>query len=210
MRRIIKENVVDEQDKDVRMLVEAVHTLSSRVDLLTHQNEGLQQHIRHQKKHKKKRKTLDLKEYYGGLNMWTPTKVAASQERRQAYDREILEQQLQKSERKKIRAANKLYNEKIAQEKREVAALAKAARVKKKAERAAEKQQQKEARNAAKAIQLSQKGKRKASTVPIQKQKRQKRVGDDAGGDIDAQVLPTTPPITTSRGRNIKLPSKFR
>ena len=57
------------------------------------------------------------------MNMWTPTKVAASQERRQAYDREILEQQLQKSERKKIRAANKLYNEKIAQEKREAAAL---------------------------------------------------------------------------------------
>ena len=82
--------------------------------------------------------------------------------------------------------------------------------MKKKAEQAAEKQRQKEARNAAKAIQLSQKGKRKASTVPIQKQKRQKRAGDDAGGDIDAEVPPTPPPITTSRGRNIKLPSKFK
>ncbi|KAF2205351.1 hypothetical protein GQ43DRAFT_486559 [Delitschia confertaspora ATCC 74209] len=55
---------------------------------------------------------------------------------------------------------------------------AKATKKKEKVEQAAEKVRQQEARNAAKAIQLPQKSKGKASRPPTQKNKRQKRVVD--------------------------------
>ena len=55
---------------------------------------------------------------------------------------------------------------------------AKVAREKERAEKAAERAREKEARDAAKALQSAQKGKRMASQPSIQSNKRQKRVVD--------------------------------
>jgi hypothetical protein len=83
-------------------------------------------------------------------------------------------------------------------------------REKERAEKAGEKERQKAARDAEKAIQLSQKGKRKASQSPTQKQKRQKRVVVDSS-HVQADVAaPPVPTQTTRLGRTTKVPSKYK
>jgi hypothetical protein len=87
---------------------------------------------------------------------------------------------------------------------------AKEVKEKEKAEKAAEKQRQKEERVSAKALQLSQKGKRKASRAPPTRNKRQKRPGGGAAIDAAIEAPSALPAKVTSRGRNVKLPQKFR
>ena len=112
----------------------------------------------------------------------------------------------------KLRHANKLYNEKIAQERREQRAKEKAERdqvraekAKEAAKRKAQRERDKEACNAAEAIQLPQRGKRKASqsAAPRKKQNR---------GAVAARrgVVVAEPPVaprthTTRSGRTATL-----
>ena len=81
---------------------------------------------------------------------------------------------------------------------------------KERAKQAAEKQRQIDAHNAAKTIQLSQTGKKRASSASTQKSKRQKRVLDAVGGAQTQEASPSPPPVTTSRGRSVRLPSRFK
>jgi hypothetical protein len=75
---------------------------------------------------------------------------------------------------------------------------AKAVREREKVEQAAEEERQQQARNAAKAIQLSQKGKRKASQPPTQKSKRQKRVVNARRGIEAAEAAQPSPRAMTA------------
>jgi hypothetical protein len=82
-------------------------------------------------------------------------------------------------------------------------------REKEKAEKAAKRERLQQERTAAKALQLSQKGKRKASRAPPTNNKRQKRLGDGAtAAPIEEPSAPSPP--KTSRGRKVHLPKKFR
>ncbi|KAF2621475.1 hypothetical protein BU25DRAFT_426496 [Macroventuria anomochaeta] len=81
----------------------------------------------------------------------------------------------------------------------------------KKAEAQAEKQRKKEACDAAKSIQLTQLGKRKASQMaPTKPRKMQKRAGGAVGSFVAAPPTLSPPPNTTRRGRNVHLPSKYK
>jgi hypothetical protein len=86
----------------------------------------------------------------------------------------------------------------------------KVVREKEKADKTAERQRQKKERDSAKALQLSQKGRRQASQDPSSKNKRQKQ---RSSGAIIAEVQPepsAQPVKVTPRGRNVNLPHKFR
>jgi hypothetical protein len=68
------------------------------------------------------------------------------------------------------------------------------------AEKLAKKQRQKALRDAEKAIQLSRKGKRKASQAPKPPRKRQKRVGDVAAYiQVGVAAQPVPPKRTKTR-----------
>jgi hypothetical protein len=69
---------------------------------------------------------------------------------------------------------------------------------------------QKDENAAKKAIKLSQTSKRKASAPIKPSNKRQKRSGVDAGGGVAPKRSPAPLTKTTSRGRNVHLPSKYR
>jgi hypothetical protein len=73
-----------------------------------------------------------------------------------------------------------------------------------------EKERQKAARDAQKALQLSQTGKRKASQASKTPRKRQKRVVVVPSHVQDEGAALAAPTRTTRRGRNVKLPSKFK
>jgi regulator of protease activity HflC (stomatin/prohibitin superfamily) len=76
--------------------------------------------------------------------------------------------------------------------------------------KATEKAQLKAERNAEKALQLSQKGKRKALRSSTSNNKRRKRT-DGAAASLDADAhTSAASTITTRRGRNITLPAKFK
>jgi hypothetical protein len=83
-------------------------------------------------------------------------------------------------------------------------------RRKERATKEAKKERQKAVRDAEKTIQLSQKGKRKASQSSTQKQKRQRRVVVEPSHVQVEEAAPTAPTVTTGHGRNVRLPSKFK
>jgi hypothetical protein len=74
----------------------------------------------------------------------------------------------------------------------------------------AERDRQREAQNAKKPIKLSQKGKRQASKPPRGDIKQKKQMVDAVGSKEALGVASAAPPVTTRRGRNIKLPSKYK
>ena len=123
-------------------------------------------------------------------------------------EREDKEIQLQKSKRAEERTATKMYKEKERQEKRVAREKAKVVREKEKAEQAAERARQKEAQNAKKALKLPQKGKRPASKPPKGDTKQKKQVVEPVGGGEASDVVLAALPVTTRRGRNVKLLDK--
>ena len=168
------------------------------------------------KMHNKKARVLPLqqrKEYHGGAVLWSPSKRREAEFRYEVMQRLEEEKQLQKAERKELKKSNKLYKEKLEQEKHIAREALKVDREKAKAEKAkqvAERACQREARNAENSLQLAQKSKRKASRPPTQTNKRQKHVVAAVRGAKAAEVSPAPSTVTTSRGRTMNLPSKYR
>ena len=103
-----------------------------------------------------------------------------------------------------------MYKEQIAQEKRVEREAAKVVKEKEKAEKATNAAEKLRQRDAAKALQLSQKGKRKASRPPKQTIKRKKQVVDTLDNEEYSGGASAALPVTTRRGRNVTLPSRYK
>ncbi|KAI1683457.1 DUF4670 multi-domain protein [Pyrenophora tritici-repentis] len=196
---------------EARKLRLSVHHLSVQYELLKHKNEGLKEALQHKKKHRKKGKALNLQqrqEYHGGSVFWSPRKLREARAREAVRERDETEEKLQKLRSKKQREEARLQRQDELEERRVERQRLKEMRELERAEKAAERARQKE-RDAAKAIQLPQKGKRRASAATSSNNKRQKRVeaaravirGRAAGNrriprskvQRVAQLLPATP-----------------
>lgn len=220
IQSLIRSVAKDESSKETRKLRRSLHHLTVSNQLLHHDMEGLREALKIKKKHKKKAKILPLQqreEYHGGAVFWSPSKRREAEVRYDVMQRMEKEEQVQKADRKQLQVNNKLLKERLLEEKRVAREVAKgvrekekAAREKEKAEQAAEKECQRQSRDAVKAIQLSQNGKRKISRPPIQKNKRQKRVDDAVGSSEATEALPSPLPVNSRRGRSIKLPNKHK
>ncbi|KAF2727386.1 hypothetical protein EJ04DRAFT_451419 [Polyplosphaeria fusca] len=213
MDRIVRSAVRDQGSKDTQKLRQSLHHLSIQNELLKHEMDGIKQALSAKKKREKKGKALDLqqrKEYHGGAIFWSPRKVREARVRQSIKEQEDKEQQLQRAETAELRKAAKLYKEKIQREKRVAREEAKKVREKEKADKAAARTRQKEALNATKTLKSSQKGKRKASQPSLQSKKRQKRIVD--APDIREALEGTSAALTisTRRGRNVKLPDRYK
>ena len=149
--------------------------------------------------------------------MWSPWAVREARARMSVEQRNREEEALKKAEMKELVAANKLYHKKIAEERREQRVREKVERDRVKAEKAqevaerrAQKESQKQALNAQKALQLSQRGKRKASPAHTAKITKKRGAVGGVGSAVARERSLSPPPITTRRGRNVTLPSKFK
>jgi hypothetical protein len=211
----LRAEVKDPRSMGARKLGQTIHHLSTQIELLHSELDGLLKKLyQNRKRQKVPSKQLDLQqhqEYHGGAIMWSPRAFREARARAVVAEREKEEEELKKAEMKKLAHANKLYKEKIAEEKR-------VARVKEKeerdqiqakkaeevAERKAERERQKQARDAEKAIQLSQRGKRKVPEVASPR-KKQKCGGMAARSQPVVYERSPTPEIKkSSRGRKIK------
>jgi hypothetical protein len=212
----VRSEVQDQSSKDAKKLSQSIHHMSVQNELLHHEVDGLKEALLVKKKHKKKGKPLDLQqrqEYHGGAVFWSPRKVREARHRQSIKEQEEKDQELAKAETKELKAAAKRYKLQIAEEKRVAREAAKEVREKEKAEKAknaAERARQKQAQKTAKDQQSSQKGKRKASQPPLQSNKRLKQVVDVVGGGESSGAASLAPQATTRRGRNVKLPSKYK
>ena len=211
----LRTEVKDPRSVGARKLGQTIHHLSTQVELLHSELDGLRKELYQNRKHKKQSsRQLDLQqhqEYHGGAMMWSPRAFREARARAAVAEREKKEDELKKAEMKELAHANKLYKEKIAEEKREKQAREKVERDRVNAEkraaieeRKAERKRKKEERDAEKTLQLSQRGKRKVSqaTAPRKKQKR---------GAVAAYSQPvvrerslTPEPKRSSRGRKIR------
>jgi hypothetical protein len=206
-------------EKDASVVRQSLHHMAIQNTLLQSDNEGLLDALTVKKRREKKGKSLDLLqhyEYWGPSMMWTPRSFREAKTRMKLAKEEREADEKEKANMKELARANKLYNEKIAQEKRDARAREKeerdqlkAEKAKEVAERKAERERQRQARGSQKAMQKSSAGKRKAlqKAAPRKKQKRSAR--DDVGSASRMARTPTPPHQTNNRGRKILPPRKF-
>jgi hypothetical protein len=210
---IIRQEVKDFNNKEVKKLRRSLHHLSAQNSILRGENQGLRAALKIKKRHQKKSYTLQLnrpEEYYGGAVFWSPKKMRQAKEDEIERQQQHQQLQLQKAERSQLKEQARLYKLQQAEERHVERERLKEVREKERAEKLAQKEAQKAAREAEKAIQLSQNGKCKVSQGSSQKQKRQKRVVVDSS-HVQAQVAkPAIPTQTTRHGRTTKVPHKFR
>lgn len=213
MERLIRAAVVDRDNATTRRLSSTVHHLQVRNELLQYENEGLRESLHIKKGRKKHGKPLDLqqrKEYHGGAVIWSPRKIEEARYRERIREQDEVDKHLNKLQRKKEREEARILKQVQVEQKRQEREKAKAVKDKEKADKAATRAAKIHTQNTKKAIQNSQKGKRKTSQASSSNNKRQKRVR--GGGDTaEVQMVPLPAPAkVTSRGRNVNLPSKFR
>ena len=93
-------------------------------------------------------------------------------------------------------------------------AEAKVAREQEKAKQVASRAQKQSAQRAEKALQqrikLANKGNKQAVRLPIEANKRKKQALKGVSGMEDLGVISAAQPVTTRRGRNIKVPNKYK
>ncbi|KAJ8112467.1 hypothetical protein OPT61_g5173 [Boeremia exigua] len=196
LRRVAK----GESSKELRKVSRSLHHISIQNQLLHHEIAGLKEVLKTQKKHKKKSKALDFQEpeeYHSGAVFYSPHRVDKARQYKQVKQLEAEAEEARKAEMAELRRANKLYKERVAQEKREQRAREKeerdqvnAKKAEEVAERKAERERQKQARNTQEALQSSQRGSQKTSKASIVK-KRPAR----CGVGVRSHPKPATPPL---------------
>ena len=125
--------------------------------LLQSENEGLLNALTVKKRRETKGKSLDLLQHYkywGPSMMWTPRSFREAKTRIRLAKEERVAEEKKKADIKELAKANKLYDEKIAQERRDARAREKeerdwlkAEKAKEVAERKAERERQRQARD---------------------------------------------------------------
>ena len=211
MRKVAK----DESSKELKKISRSLHHMSIQNQLLHHKVDSLTEVLKTQKKHKNKSKALQFqprKDYYGGAEFYSPSRVEKARTDERTKQQNQRAEEVRKAEVVKLRHANKLYNEKIAQERREQRAREKAERdqvraekAKEAAKRKAQRERDKEACNAAEAIQLPQRGKRKASQSTAPRKKQNRGAVAARRGDVAAEPPAAPRTHTTRSGRTATL-----
>ena len=212
--------VKDTATVEAKQLKRAFHSLQVQNELLHHENDELRAQISTKKRRKHKSQVLDLqqhKEYHSLAVIWSPRSVREARARDAVKHQEEEAAKLRKKEIKELKASATLYKKKIAEEARQARQLAKEARLKERAVKAAQlvearalKEQHRLAATSKKAGDSQNTATRKASAIQKQKKTPRRRViGAQSGGGASPPPA-KPPPKTTTRGRNIRLPAKYK
>ena len=183
------------------------------------EKDGLRLALNDERSKPKKGKPLPLvqrEETQARTQWWSPRALESARKLQDQFDAEEHDRELAESTRRELQESNRLLKEKLVVEKKEAAAKRKEEVAERKAEerrqinaRRAPRAKDKEARNAAKALQLSRRGKRPASQASRPEKKQKRSAGGGARG-VAAAPAPKVPPKTTTRGRTVKIPVKFK
>jgi hypothetical protein len=220
LRKILDVAVPDKAKVEARQLEASLHSLQVQNELLHHENQGLRQALNAREKRTNNSKTMDLQqreEYHGGAVFWSPSKLREARFRERVRQDEAEQLQLQKARDKELKEASKLYQkqqqvaarearQRAAEERREL----KKARAEELAAERALKKLQRDAATAEKSRSRANSSKRKASHKAAQNPIKRRRVVAARSG-VDAEPpAASPPPIITKRGRNSRLPAKYK
>jgi hypothetical protein len=213
LNRVAKRATTEASSHDANAVLQSLHHIAIQNQLLQAENDGLRDALVHKKRGQSKGKALALLqhyEYWGPEMMWTPRSFREAKVRMIQAQEEKDKEEREKSEMKELQRANKLYNDKIAEEaKAQRARDAEARRKAKEKERAAidarkeQRRKDKEAREAQKDLQLANKGKRKITAAPAAKKKQKRSAAAARSRTVAHARSPTPPPKYNSRGRKI-------
>jgi hypothetical protein len=113
--------VKDSRSVGARKLGQNIHHLSCQVELLQVEVDGLRKKLyQNRKRQKQPNRQLDLQqhqEYHGGAIMWSPRAFREARARIAVAEQDAQEEELKNAETRELPAANKIYKEKIAEEK---------------------------------------------------------------------------------------------
>jgi hypothetical protein len=220
VRKLFDAAVLNKAGVKAKRLSAALHSFQAKNEVVRLENEGLKQSLATKGKHKHKSKPLPLqqrKEFYLKAVFWSPSTIREAFVREDVEQREKEQLQLQKKDKKKLEAASRLYNKQIADEakaarqrERERKKEEKEAKAKELAASRALKQQQRDAVTLQKSHDTHNKGKRAASRK-AEKHTPKRRWVVAAASATPAEPPPPSPPAkTTTRGRQIRVPRKYK
>jgi hypothetical protein len=157
------------------------------------------------------------KEYHSGAVLWSPRKLREARVRERVKQRDAEEQKLQKTRNRDLKAAATLYKKKMAEEAKVLRKIARERAAEESKARAAErvtaralKKQQRDAATSQKSRDTPSKGKQITSQSAVQKRAPKRGVVGAGSCDVVPSPLPEHPLKTTSQGRRINVPKKFR
>jgi len=212
--------VPDTSKNAAKQLKQALHSLQIQNELLHHKNKELRGSITTRKRRKSKRKLLNLqqhKEYHSTAVVWSPQSVREARAREAAEQLQHHKEKLQKERQREERAIAAAYKKQIAQAAREARERTRIVRQQKRAARAtqlaatrAQKARDRAAAIAQKARDRQNTTKRKASATQNIKKTKRRRVIEAESGSADTSPPAKPPTKTTTRGRNVRLPSKYQ
>jgi hypothetical protein len=220
LRKIYDAAVPDKAQVEAQQLKASLHSLQVQNELLHHENQGLQQALTAREKRTDKSKTMDLQqreEYHGGAVFWSPRKLREARARERVKQDEAEQLQLQKARDRELKEASKLYQKQLqeaawaerqraAEERREL----KKARAEELAAARALKKRQRDAATAEKSRDKANTSKRKASRSSTSNPTKRRRVAAARSGANAEPPAASPPPKITKRGRNSRLPAKFK
>jgi hypothetical protein len=197
----------DTSKVEAKALGRAIHSLQVHNELYRHEDEGLRDSLNTKQKYKGKSKPLNLqqrKEFHSTAVFWSPSTIREARVRERVQRREDEAAQLQKKS---------VYQKRIAEEARAARLRDREAKKKEReamaAELAAARAKKKQERNAAtlqKSHDTANRAKRAASQSAVKNPTKRRRATAAA-----AEPPPPSPPIrTTTRGRKINLPGKYK
>ena len=109
--------VADKSSGEACALRHKVHTLAIDNEPLRNENDGLSESLTIKKKQDKKSKALNLVKSalddWGGARWWSPRSFKEACHRERILKKTAHAQELEKASVKELKAANKLYNDKI-------------------------------------------------------------------------------------------------
>jgi hypothetical protein len=123
--RVARRALRSATEKEASIIRQSLHHMAIQNTLLRSENEGLMDALTTKRKREKQGKPLALLqhyEYWGPYMMWTPRSFREARTRMRIAKREAEEEELQKEEVRKSKAATTAYNKQIAEEKRQKAA----------------------------------------------------------------------------------------
>ena len=198
---------------------DTLHHLAVKDQLLEMENSKLKKALYHEKRGTKKKRSLPVhrqQSWEAETEWWSPSRVNRGQRLLEKAEEAEKAEKSRKADTAKLKESSRLVKQQLEAD-RKVAREEKKERNERRAaerqainERKAERERQKQLQDQEKAIKSFQRGKRTASQ-PVAPKEQQKRGAAASAAEASApRPEPTPPPKTTTRGRNVKLPSKYR
>ena len=212
LRSVVKDNA----GRELGALEQLLHQLHVQLELAQSELQGVKQALANKEKKKRKKKVLPLYahnvERHGGAMWWSPASKREADAREAAFKAYQEKVEAEKATRRELQQTQKLLKEKQRQERcdvrereKEERARLNAVKAAEVAQRKAQRERNKQAHNAAEAVQLPQRGKRKASNSPAPRKKQNRGAVAARRGVVAAEPLAAPRTHTTRSGRTATL-----